>query len=75
MRKSTPTWRHFRRPASISCAMNRCEAFKNLAASIVEKSSFRTDETDADISAGLIGIADGAGNGGDGDGTGAGTGA
>ena len=59
MRQSTPTWRHFKRPASISCAMNKCEAFKNFAASIVESSCFSIGEGNTgattDLSAGAGG--------------------
>lgn len=77
MRKSTPTWRHFKRPASISCAMNRCEAFKNLAASMVESSCFATgkgrDKANTELSAGAGAGVGGAGGGGAGKG-GAGTG-
>lgn len=42
--------------------MNRWEAFKNLAASIVEKSSFRIDLADAGVSAASMEGADCAGN-------------
>lgn len=61
MRQSTPTWRHFKRPASISCAMNKCEAFKNFAASIVESSCFPIGDGNTGATTGL---SVGAGGGG-----------
>ena len=68
MRQSTPTWRHFNRPASISCAMNKCEVFKNLAASIVDKFCFSIGEGGAEAffdTSIFAGEGDASGDGGD----------